>query len=586
MEEHLYPKTIKGRTYYYLQQTYRQKVDPTDAERGKGPGSGKSKVVTRTVYLGTAQSILERIKGGRGPVEVRERQFGFVAAIYQTARKIGLTDILRRHIPGRRFGIDRWLFFLLTILNRLEQATSKERMGAWAQRTVLPDLLGFDPDRLTSQTYWYVTDDCLSERELREARKSRVELSEALGVGIDDRILTTIEQELFTAIRERFDIQPQVLLYDTTNFFTYIEPPTPSALAQTGHNKDSRHHLRQVGLAMTVEKEWGIPLFHRVYRGNRQDVRTFSGLVDDLTQQIRSGFQRIEELVLVLDKGNNSPGNFSALKEDHLDWVGSLVPSHYPDLLDLPLDRYEGPSGALRFHRTNREVCGVPCVLVMTYQEALARKQRHGLEEGLKKLQLQVCQQWDRYRKRPANAVPTGIRTLVKKSRYGKCLTVAVREGQLVFTEVAEALEKKQRRFGKNLLFSNRRDAESEWIIHQYKSKTLIEEDFKLLKDPDLVRTRPIRHWTDTKIRAFCFCCVMALVLIRVMMRMAHQAGLHMSADVLKQELSDLKEVIMVHDASQAVRKVTSRSTIQQRLWELFDLGTVEQELTRHTTSG
>jgi len=154
MEEHIYPKTIKGKTYYYLQQTYRQKVDPHDTARGNGPGSGKSKVVTRTVYLGTAPSILERIKGGRGPVEVREHQFGFVAAIYQTARKIGLTDILRRHLPGRRFGIDRWLFFLLTIINRLEQATSKERMDSWAQGTVLPDLLGFDPDRLTSQTYW------------------------------------------------------------------------------------------------------------------------------------------------------------------------------------------------------------------------------------------------------------------------------------------------------------------------------------------------------------------------------------------------------------------------------------------------
>jgi len=240
-----------------------------------------------------------------------------------------------------------------------------------------------------------VTDDCLNERELREARRSQVELSEAWGVGIDDRVLTAIEQELFAAIRERFDIQPQVLLYDTTNFFTYIQPPTPSELARTGHNKDSRHHLRQVGLAMTVEKEWGIPLFHRVYRGNSQDVRTFAGLVDDLTQQIRSGFQRIEELVLVLDKGNNSPGNFSALKEDPLDWVGALVPSHHPDLLDLPLDRYEGRSDSLRFHRTNREVCGVPCALVMTYHEDLARNQRHGLEleEGLKKLQRQVRRQ-------------------------------------------------------------------------------------------------------------------------------------------------------------------------------------------------
>ncbi len=79
------------------------------------------------------------------PIEVHHREFGFVAALYQTAVEIGLVSLLQRHIPGERFGEPRWLYFLLPILNRLQHATSKQRLGEWAATTILPDLLAFDP---------------------------------------------------------------------------------------------------------------------------------------------------------------------------------------------------------------------------------------------------------------------------------------------------------------------------------------------------------------------------------------------------------------------------------------------------------
>jgi len=81
-------------------------------------------------------------------VTVRHREFGFVAAVYQTAGEIGLVDLLKTHIPGQRYGVPRWLYFMLPIINRLQHATRKERMGAWAEGTVLPELLGFDAKRL------------------------------------------------------------------------------------------------------------------------------------------------------------------------------------------------------------------------------------------------------------------------------------------------------------------------------------------------------------------------------------------------------------------------------------------------------
>ena len=71
----------------------------------------------------------------------------------------------------------------------------------------------------------------------------------------------------------------------------------------------------------------------------------------------------------------------------------------------------------------------------------------------------------------------------------------------------------------------------------------------------------------------------MALLLIQVMLQKVARAGLKMSATVLKEELTDLKEIVMVHEDQSAEMKISRRSSVQQKLWDLFDLNAVEQRL-------
>lgn len=569
MAEHIYPKKIKGKVYYYLQRTWREKL-----QIGK---ESKSKVRTKSIYLGTAISIMERLNKTRKPIEVRHRAFGFVGAIYQTAVEIGLLDLLKEHICGERYGISKWLYFLLPIINRLQYATSKERMGIWAASTVLPDLLDFDPCQLNSRSFWYATEDVISEKALRERRKEHPDLADDLFAGLDDRVFGIIEEKLFGNLHKQLDLSWDVLLYDTTNFFTYLEEPVRSKLARTGHNKDYHHHLKQVGLAMCVDKEWGIPLFHRVYRGNSNDANTFVGIIDKLIMQIRKGFEQVENLVLVFDKGNNSQHNFRSL-DGKVKWVGSLVPSHFSDLVDLPLKSYKGRWEKYKYYRCKRQVMGIECALVLTYNEELAHKQEHSLKRGIEKLKQKVQTRWAEYKRKPKH-VPAGICTLIKGSPYGKYIRVECKDGHPTF-QLTGAVKEKHKYFGKNLLFSSEPGAESGWIITQYHAKQKVENSFKLLKDPGLIHWQPTRHWTDTKIRAFGFCCVISLLLIRVMEFKAAQAGLKMSPSVLKEELSDLQECIMVYDKNTAETQISARSSIQQKLWNLFNLGIVEKQLT------
>lgn len=573
----IYPKDIAGHTYYYAQRSCREKLDPS--AQGKTKGSGKSQVRSKMTYLGSAEHIVAALTRTRRPVEVRHRAFGMVAAAYQTAVELGLVDVLKRHIEGERFGMPRWLYFLLPILNRLSGATSKARMGEWAAGTVLPTLLAFDPKRLNSQTFWYATDDVISEQALKQRRKQQPELDDALFVGLDDRTFRAMEDAVIGGLRERYPLDGNILLYDTTNFFTYIEPPVRAQLARTGHNKDGHHHLRQVGLALCVDKTWGLPLFYRLYRGNSQDAKTFSDLVGELLEALRAGFTQVHDLVLVLDKGNNSQANFAALR-GQVQWVGSLTPSHYEDLMALPLETYEGPWESGRYHRCHRTVMGIPCVLILTYNDALHRKQEHTLQNALDKLERRIREKWNAY-KRPPKEIPTGIQSLLHDSRHQDCLALRVRQGQLVIDRT-QAVDQRRAHFGKNLLFSANPEAESLWIIEQYRGKDRVEDDFKRLKDPALIRWRPCRHWTDTKIRAFGFCCVMALLLLRVMELKAARHGLRMSPAVLQQELDDLRESTMVYDPHTADIHISARSSIQQQLWDLFQLSAIEERLTGH----
>lgn len=578
---HIAEKLIQGRRYYYLQHSY----------RAKDPKGRSSKVKTQSTYLGTAANVLERLSKTKRPLEVENKEFGFIAALVQVSNDIGLFGLLQEHLAGERFGLPRWLYFYLTIINRLQHATSKEQMGAWVKKTILPQLFQFDADVLSGKSFWYAADDVISEADLRAVREASELLSEEqleplkeenpamfndLFAGVDDSVFHEIVEKLFAKIKARFAISEPTILYDTTNFFTYISEPARSELARTGHNKDFRHHLRQVGLALAVDKAYGIPFFYRVYRGNSHDSKTFAGVMDVMVEKIKQTFTGVADLVLVLDKGNNSKANFKHLK-DKVKWVGSLVPSQHPKLIKDE-SAYDRQFEDICFYSESKKIMDVDCLVVGTYRPSLARKQEYTLRAGLSKLTSEIQNKWNTYKNRPSE-VTAGIKSILKDSRYGKFLHVEVCDGQLIYAIVENEREESRHRFGKNLLFTDHVDADATWVISNYQAKNKIEDSFKLIKGTDLICFRPIRHFTDTKICAFSFCCVVALMLMKILELLCLEAELKMSPQLIKDELTDIKAVTLVYSPKDVEMEVTRRSTVQQKMWDLFRLEEVLREL-------
>ena len=59
----IYAKDIAGHTYYYAQRSCRVKLDPAD--KGKTKGSGKSRVRSEMIYLGSAEQIAKARRRAR-----------------------------------------------------------------------------------------------------------------------------------------------------------------------------------------------------------------------------------------------------------------------------------------------------------------------------------------------------------------------------------------------------------------------------------------------------------------------------------------------------------------------------------------
>jgi transposase len=109
---------------------------------------------------------------------------------------------------------------LLAALNRCVGATSKASFYGWYRKTVLHRLLPASMGLLASQRFW----DHMSY--------------------LDAHTIARIEEALVQRLIEHFRVDLRTLLFDATNFETFIDTQTQSELAQRGHAKSKRMDLR------------------------------------------------------------------------------------------------------------------------------------------------------------------------------------------------------------------------------------------------------------------------------------------------------------------------------------------------------
>jgi hypothetical protein len=229
---HFHVKTKKGRPYLYVREIAR--VD------------GKPKVISQ-IYIGSPEKVAGLLGSKETDIlNLKVEEFGSLWLAHQIDRDIDLCGIIDSVIPKaeRETGPSVGEYFLYCVLNRMVEAVSKNKLADWYRKTAIQHIRPVDLDELTSKRYWEKWDR------------------------VNETGLHTIARQFFERIWQVETPSADCLLFDTTNYYTYMASQTDSELAQRGKNKAGKHHLRQIGLGLLVARDSRLPLYYSVYPGN------------------------------------------------------------------------------------------------------------------------------------------------------------------------------------------------------------------------------------------------------------------------------------------------------------------------------
>src|SRR5256884_5842932 len=206
---------------------------------------------------------------------------------------------------------------------------------------------------------------------------------------LGEKQIAAISEALAQRLLETCHLDGNSLIFDCTNFDTFIDTENRSRLPQRGHAKSKRTDLRIVGLALLVSVDFHVPLLWKVYPGNQQDSLTFAQALKDPPQRYQALARHCQSMTWIFDKGNNSARNQEILDASRFHFVGSLIPTHFTDLLALPVEKFQKLKDArlksTRALRLTRQVWGQERTLVITFSPELQRKQIRGIEQHLSK---------------------------------------------------------------------------------------------------------------------------------------------------------------------------------------------------------
>ena len=541
---HFHVKTKKGRPYLYVREIARVK--------------GKPKVISQT-YIGSPEKVASLAKGLiEDGVTLKVEEFGALWLSREIDKDIDLCGIIDKIVPpaDRETGPSIGEYFLYCVFNRMVQAVSKNKLSSWYQRTAIQHIRPVDLDELTSQRYWEKWDR------------------------VCDTDLRKITKVFFERLWQAEAPSADCLLFDTTNYYTYMASHTESELAKRGKNKAGRHHLRQIGLGLLVARDSRLPLYYSVYPGNVHDSKHFEAIMDEMFGVVCGLNKTKERLTVIIDKGMNAEDNYAWIDEhSRIHFITTYSTYFAQDLAATPIERFEpvdtpankrlieeGKAGeCILAYRTRGEYWGKNRAVIVTYNPSSARKQEYTFNDKLEAIRQQLLIMRAKVRDR----APHWRNEEAIKDRYLRLcvkmhiphelheLTFEHSDAGLAmnFRKNAYLAARKQATFGKNIIITDNTDWTTGDIIQANLDRWQVEDRFRLSKDDDLVGISPVRHWTDSKIRCHLFTCVVAMTYLRRIELKLAAAGIQRTAADVMEDMRRLHQVLSMKKGERKPRR-------------------------------
>lgn len=572
---HFHIKTKKGRPYLYVREIAR--VD------------GKPKVVSQ-VYIGSPERVSGLTQGQESDVvALKVEQFGAIWLACQIDAGVDLCSIVDGIVSpaDRETGPSVGEYFLYCVFNRMIQSVSKNKLASWYQSTAIQHIRPIDLEELTSKRYWEKWDR-VSEKHIEQ-----------------------ITQVFFERIWQLDTPRADCVLFDTTNYYTYMAGHTESELAMRGKNKEGKHHLRQIGLGLLVARDSRLPLYYSVYPGNIHDSKHFESIMDEMFGIVCGLNKTKERLTVVIDKGMNADGNYSWIDEhSRMHFITTYSTCFAQDLAATPLKHFEPVDIAynrrlieegkeqdqLLAYRTKGEYWGKERTVIVTYNPASRRKQEYTFNDKLEVIRQELLSMRTKVRDKQSHwknedAIKERYSRMCEQMHmfsdiYELTFENAADGLSMSFRKNAYLVERKLSMFGKNIIITDNMDWMTADIVQASLDRWQVEDRFRMSKDDELVGVCPMRHWTDSKIRCHLFTCVAAMTYLRRIELKLEAAGVKRTASAVMDDMQRLHQTLVMKRGSRTPeRRIETPSKTQAEVLSAFgcfvDTGGVLQK-TKH----
>ena len=504
-------------------------------------------------YLGTADTLLQRLKNDI-KVSISSFSHGDTAALLNQAQKLDIVKIINKHVPAGpsgkkiiRDGLTIGASFLLAAIGRACHPTSKMGWYDWCKTTSLEYCLKSSFKTLDSQHFW----DQMN--------------------ALPEEAIPRIEEEIVARLLEIYDISLDTLLYDTSNFFTFIDSSNKRcAIPQRGKNKQKRYDLRQIGMALLVSRKHQLPLFHKTYEGNKNDYTVFSETLNELSNRIKTISAELQDITLVFDKGNNSKENFKKLALQKLFYVAGLVPSHFKKLIKEANKNFAPiliGDDKIPAWRVKREIWNEERTCLVVISKQLKEGQVRGIHQHLEK-KYKALEKLKKQLENPKSKnvldkeeIESRLTKIIKGQFVEDILKYnlfTLDDGAMSFTYYIDydAFEKlKNNVLGRKILVTNRHDWTNEEIILAYRGQAKVEYAFRTIKNPYHLAVRPQYHWTDQKIKVHFLICIIGYLLTMVAyMEAKEKAGYKKSINSFMEGLKQVRLTCQIKKKSRKVK--------------------------------
>ncbi len=413
------------------------------------------------------------VKAGEGWEIERSLLHGHVAAVWAMADKLGLAKLLGPACPERDLA-------LALVVARAVRPASKLATTRWWATTTLGEDLGVEA---ASTDDVYAAMDWLVDRQ----------------AGIENALA-----------RRHLDPGGRVL-YDLSS--SWVEG-RHCPLAARGYSRDGKAGKDQIEYGLTCDPK-GRPIAVEVFAGNTADPTAFISAAATVRQRFG-----LTDVVLVGDRGMITTARIEALRTvGGLGWITSLR---------APAIQALAEAGALQlslFDQVNLAEITHPDYpgerLVACRNPALADQRARKRDELLAATEADlasIAAAVERPQRPLRGADKIGLRAgkIINRHKMAKHFELTIRDDHFSFARKTDQITAEAALDGIYVIRASTAHSaglEPSELVEAYKDLKFNEAGFRSLKTIDL-DLRPIHHWTEPRVRAHTFICMLALYLV------------------------------------------------------------------------